>query len=388
MAVELPYWRLSGFYLFYFALLGGTAPFYALYFDHLGFSAARIGELVAIPMLMRCIAPNLWGWLGDTSGRRLAIVRLGALGTLLCFAGIFISQTYAWLALVMALHMFFWHAVLPQFEVITLAHLKERAARYSEIRLWGSIGFILTVVGFGQLFERVSLDLYPVALILIMLGIVISSCWVPNARPVARPDFAESGGFVQQLRRPGVLAFYLSVGLMQLSNGPYYTFLSLHLESLGYSRGMIGLLWALGVVAEILLFLLMARLLTRFSLRTVLLASFLITALRWLLLGNLADQLWILLIAQLMHAATFGAFHAASIHFIQRSFGPQQQGQGQALYASLSGVGGALGALYAGYSWTTLGPAWTFNIASVAVLLAALCIVLGFKDHRLLEPRA
>ena len=75
MSTALPYWRLSGFYFFYFSLLGATAPFLALYFDHLGFSAARIGELIAIPMLMRCIAPNIWGWLGDYSGRRLAIVR-------------------------------------------------------------------------------------------------------------------------------------------------------------------------------------------------------------------------------------------------------------------------------------------------------------------------
>lgn len=370
----LPYWRLSGFYFFYFALLGGTAPFLALYFDHLGFSPARIGELIAIPMLMRCLAPNLWGWLGDHTGQRLLIVRFGALCTLVCFAGIFFSQSYAWLALIMATHAFFWHAVLPQFEVITLAHLREQAARYSQIRLWGSIGFIVAVVGLGLLFEWLSLDAYPAALLLIMAGIVASSFWVPNAQPQQRPSTPEQGGFLRQLRRPGILAFYVSVGLMQLSNGPYYTFLTLHLEGVGYSRGAIGLFWALGVVAEILLFLVMARLLQRYSLRAVLLASFLITAVRWLLLGNLAQYLPVLLLAQCMHAATFGAFHAACIHFVQRSFADRQQGQGQALYASLAGIGGAFGALYAGYSWKGLGPAWTFAIASLVALLAAFII--------------
>jgi len=370
----LPYWRLSGFYFFYFALLGGTAPFLALYFDHLGFSPARIGELIAIPMLMRCLAPNLWGWLGDHTGQRLLIVRFGALCTLVCFAGIFFSQSYAWLALIMATHAFFWHAVLPQFEVITLAHLREQAARYSQIRLWGSIGFIVAVVGLGLLFEWLSLDAYPAALLVIMAGIVVSSFWVPNAQPVLRPSTLESEGFVRQLRRPGILAFYVCVGLMQLSNGPYYTFLTLHLEGVGYSRGAIGLFWALGVVAEILLFLVMARLLQRYSLRAVLLASFLITAVRWLLLGSLPQYLPVLLLAQCMHAATFGAFHAACIHFVQRSFADRQQGQAQALYVSLAGIGGALGALYAGYSWKGLGPAWTFAIASLVALLAAFVI--------------
>jgi MFS transporter, PPP family, 3-phenylpropionic acid transporter len=374
MTAPLPYWRLSGFYFFYFALLGGTAPFLALYFDHLGFAPARIGELIAIPMLMRCLAPNLWGWLGDHTGQRLLIVRFGALCTLVCFAGIFFSQSYAWLALIMATHAFFWHAVLPQFEVITLAHLREQAARYSQIRLWGSIGFIVAVVGLGLLFEWLSLDAYPAALLVIMAGIVASSFWVPNAQPVLRPSTPESAGFLRQLRRPGILAFYLSVGLMQLSNGPYYTFLTLHLEGIGYSRGAIGLFWALGVVAEILLFLVMARLLQRYSLRAVLLASFLITAVRWLLLGNLAQYLPVLLLAQCMHAATFGAFHAACIHFVQRSFADRQQGQAQALYVSLAGIGGALGALYAGYSWKSLGPAWTFAIASLVALLAAFII--------------
>ena len=368
----LPYWRLSSFYLFYFALLGSTAPFLALYFDHLGFPSARIGELVAIPMLMRCIAPNIWGWLGDYTGRRLAIVRLGAICTLGCFSLILVDNSYAWLAMVMALHAFFWHAVLPQFEAITLGHLQGQTARYSQIRLWGSIGFILTVVGLGRLFEWFSLDRYPEALLVIMVGIVASSWWVPNAQPVTTSQRAQGEGFMKQLFSPGVLAFYICVALMQLSHGPYYTFLTLHLEHLGYSRGIIGMLWAIGVVAEVLMFLAMSRILQRFSVRNVLIVSFALAALRWLLLGTLADHLPVLVFAQLLHAATFGSFHAAAIHFLQRSFGPRQQGQGQALYAALSGTGGAMGALYAGYAWNSLGPGWTFAIASFAALVAAL----------------
>ncbi|MCI0916315.1 MFS transporter [Pseudomonas stutzeri] len=382
MTASLPYWRLSGFYFFYFALLGSAAPFLGLYFDHLGFSAARIGELVAIPMLMRCVAPNLWGWLGDATGQRLMIVRLGAVCTLLSFGLIFYGKSYAWLALVMALHAFFWHAVLPQFEVITLAHLRERASRYSQIRLWGSIGFIVAVVGLGALFERLGLDVYPVAVMAVMGGIVISSVWVPDAVPEQRPELDGQGGFLRQLCRPGVLAFFVSVGLMQVSHGPYYTFFSIHLEALGYGRSTIGMLWALGVVAEILLFLVMAALLARFSLRQILLASFALAAIRWLLLGTLADHLGVLLVAQLMHAATFGSFHAAAIHFVQRSFGHRQQGQGQALYATLAGIGGALGALYSGYSWASLGPLWTFAIASLAALAAAVIIAIPQQENR------
>ena len=379
--MTLPYWRLSGFYFFYFALLGGTAPFMALYYNHLGFSPARIGELIAIPMLTRFVAPSLWGWLGDVTGQRLLIVRIGAVCTLLTFALILFDKSFAWLAMVMALHAFFWHAVLPQFEVITLAHLRDQTARYSRVRLWGSIGFILTVIGLGWLFERLSLAAYPFALLVIMAGIIAASAWVPNAEPQLRSEVPGQGGFLKQLWRRDVLAFFLCVALMQLSHGPYYTFISIHLESLGYPRGLIGQLWALGVVAEILVFLGMARLLERFSLRRVLAASFLLAALRWLLLGFLAEHFWVLLLAQVMHAATFGSFHAAAVHFVQRSFGFRQQGQGQALYATLSGLGGAGGALYAGYSWNSLGPGATFTLASLAALSAAVIILRVHKEQ-------
>ena len=95
-----------------------------------------------------------------------------------------------------------------------------------------------------------------------------------------------------------------------------------------------------------------------------------------------AISLGVLLFAQLLHAATFGSFHAAAIHFVQRSFGPNQQGQGQALYAALAGTGGALGALYAGYSWESLGATWTFAIASLVALAAAFIIAIRLHEER------
>lgn len=378
MQTALPYWRLSGFYFFYFALLGAIAPFMALYFDHLGFSAARIGELIAIPMLMRCLAPNLWAWLADRTQQRLAIVRFGAICTLLSFALIFISKSFAWLALIMVLHAFFWHAILAQFEVITLAHLNTQSERYSQLRLWGSVGFMLVVIGFGYLFDRVGLEYYPWAILLVMAGIVLSSFWVP-----AQPERIESSVAqepVQRLKKTPVrpiVVFLVGVTLMLFSHGPYYTFLTLHLIDLGYSRAVIGWLWALGVLAEIGLFVIMPWLLRRVRLKQIILISLLLAALRWWLLAFYADSLLMLLFIQVLHAATFGSFHAAAIHFVQRYFPAHKQGQGQGLYVSFSGVGGALGALYAGYAWQTLGSSYTFALASAVALLAALIVLFG-----------
>lgn len=178
----------------------------------------------------------------------------------------------------------------------------------------------------------------------------------------------------------GVPAFFLCVVLMQASHGPYYTFLTIHLENLGYPRGTIGLIWALGVVAEIGVFMVMARILDRFSLRRVLMFSMLLAAVRWLLMGYLAQELFVLLTAQLLHAASFGCFHSAAVHFVQRAFGIRHLGRGQASYATVSGMGGALGALYAGYSWSALGAGPTFLIASTGAALAAFIIAKRLKE--------
>lgn len=380
----MPYWRLSNFYFFYFALLGAVAPFMPLYLEYLGFTPARIGELLALPMLMRCLAPNLWGWLGDRTGQRLLIVRWGALLTLLGFALIFIRQDYLWLVLVMLLHAFFWHAILPQFEVLTFGHLKQQPERYSRVRLWGSVGFIVTVVLMGQVFDRDGLGSYPVLVCLIMLGILASSLWVPAAaeKTASHMDAGPVQGIRAIVRRRPVWVFYLGVMLMQVSHGPYYSFLSIYLGELGYSRTLTGWLWSLGVLAEIVLFLLMPRILTRFSVRQVLLASFVLAALRWLMLGHLADSIGWLVLIQLLHAATFGSFHTGAMQFVQQQFPRGRQGMGQALYVSLSGVGAAIGALYAGYLWQPAGPALTFAVASAAAAVAAGISIFGLKGEQ------
>src|SRR5690606_2256637 len=169
---------------------------------------------------------------------------------------------------------------------------------YSRIRLWGRTGFSVAGDGLGGRFGWLSLDSFPRAMLLIMLAIVVTAWRVPDAAPAPASETAVQDGFWKLLWKPGVPAFFLCVVLMQSSHGPYYTFLTIHLENLGYARGTIGLIWAMGVVAEIGVFMVMARILDRFSLRRVLMFSMLLAALRWLLMGYLAQELFVLLFAQ------------------------------------------------------------------------------------------
>ncbi len=360
------YWRLSSFYLFYFALLGAIVPFLSLYLKSEGFDEMAIGTLMAVLMGTRIIAPNLWGWLADHTGQRIRIIRVGALLTLLVFSGAFWAETFWHWALLLFGFSFFWNAVLPQFEVLTLHALGDDLHRYSRIRLWGSIGFIAAVVGLGWLFDWLDVTALVPVMWGLMLLVWLASLLVdqPDTTPV-HDDHAQ--GLWQILKRPEVLSFFGVCLLIQLSHAPYYSFYSIYMSEQGYDNIQIGMLWALGVVAEVLLFLVMPRLLGWTGLRSMVLIGMLVCTLRWLMIAWLPDQLWAVLIAQLFHAVTFGCLHAAGIALVHQFFPASTQGQGQALYSSLGfGVGGALGAFLSGWTWNQFDGSVMFLFAAAA----------------------
>jgi PPP family 3-phenylpropionic acid transporter len=377
---SLPYWRLSGFYFFYFACLGVLVPYWSLYLQWEGFSASQIGELTAILLLSRVIAPNLWGWIADHRGQRMRLVRFVSLMSVICFAGIFISQSYFWVALTLLLFSFFWNASLPQFEVTTLHHLGQHSHHYSKIRVWGSIGFIVIVMLLGYLLETHSPSIIPIALLLSTIGIWLISLSVPES--ASRHLSLSQLSLKQLLRRPSVLAFLGMCFLAQLSHGPYYTFYTLYLEQFDYSRRLIGQMWAIGVIAEVVIFLFMHRWLPRFGLKIVLMASMLLSGIRWCLIAFFSEHLAILIVAQLLHAASYGTYHAAAIAWVHRHFIGNTEGRGQALYSSISfGAGGAIGSLLSGYLWDSPGASWTFILAAAVSVVAFFITWIGLKEY-------
>jgi PPP family 3-phenylpropionic acid transporter len=271
----------------------------------------------------------------------------------------------------MLLFSFFWHASLPLLEVFVMRHTASRPGAYGRVRLWGSIGFIVAVTALGPVIDvRGTWWVLP-ALLTTMLGIWLFSLTLPESEMKGAVEHA--GPFRQALLRPEVFAFLLACLLMQISHGPYYTFYSIYLEGYGYSKTLIGLLWAFAVLCEIGVFLVMQRMLAHVALRAVLIASFFLAAVRWLLIGHYPESLAVLVLAQTLHAATFGSFHATAMQLVHRFFTGKHQHRGQAIYGSLSfGIGGAVGSFYSGHTWVTLGPTVTFNIAAASAGLAFL----------------
>ncbi|WP_320159558.1 MFS transporter [Marinobacter sp. DY40_1A1] len=364
------YWRLSNLYFWFFALLGGLLPYWSLYLQEQGFSYLQIATLMATIQLTKIVAPSLWGHLGDKAGQRVRLVRLGAITGSLFFAGVFLEPGFYGLLLVMLAFTFFWNAILPLYEVITLRSLGEHRDKYGKVRLWGSVGFIGAVAGVGLILEWVSIQWLPWLLVPVFIGIVVSVFLLPAEQGERKPP-APKGSLRAIVAHPAVVAFFLMNFLLQVSHGAYYTFFSIHLEQHGYGNLAIGLLWSLGVISEIGLFLIMHRLTRHFTVRQIVIGSLVLTMIRWVLIAELTDLLPVLLFAQLLHAASYGALHAVSVQYVQGFFGKHHHGQGQALYSGLTfGAGGALGAWLSGVLVEGFSTSVAFWGGAVAMAIA------------------
>lgn len=381
VASSVPVRQLSLFYALYFSLLGCIAPYWGLYLQQRSFSAQDIGLLMGGFGLVRILAPNIWAALSHRFRSPLQMVRLAGVMTLICFSFIWLAQSRSAVLLVMVSYGFFWAAMLPQYEAITMQALNNQIGAYSRIRVWGSVGFILLVLCAGVLFDYFSVALLPVLMFLLMLAVVINSLTLKSS--AVSSDSHDAGvSFREKIISWPVISFIVMTVLLQISHGPYYTFFSIWLEAHHYASWQIGVLWAAGVTAEVILFWQFHRLVNLFSLQMWCIVSLLLTALRWVLVALYPENALILLLAQFTHAFSFGAMHVVAMRYVQNFFPGSLQGKGQALYSSVGfGLGGAAGAWLSGMLWQEAGGQGVFLLASVAAAAALLIAWVGLRSE-------
>lgn len=372
--MQLPYWRLSAFYFAYFAFVGAFTPYWTLYLQSLAFSAFQIAVLMSLFQVARIFAPSLWGWLADHLGRRVKIIQWLAVLSTVSYFGVFAGESYPWLFAVMLLLSFFWSASLPLIETVTLGHLGDQFDRYGHIRMWGSIGFILAVIGLGYLLDYFSIRIMLWFVFAMMLGVLIFSRNIPEPKII--PHHTDDSSIWTIMRQPEVLALLAACFMMAAAHGVYYTFYSIYLVDHGYTKGQVGWLWALGVICEILIFLWMPKLTKLFGLKRILVMSLFIAFVRFNLIGWAVEWWWIVLFAQILHAATFGSYHASAVALTHRYFKGKHQSKGQGLYTGVSyGMGGTFGGLVSGYAWESFGSSWTFGLSGAFALIGCVLFI-------------
>lgn len=375
-------------YLCYFIVTGGWIAFWPLWLKNEGFNSQTIGLITSAILATKIFAPAGWGYFADKQSRHLFYLRLSGIAALISFSAIFLRQDLYWLLLVVFGFSFFWNAMMPQLEVLTFDALikNNEPARYTQVRVWGSIGFMLSVIGLGYLFDLIAIAWLPHVLFASLGILFLASLLLPNAK-VSKPEAHTKGlSIFSTIKQPAVFSFFLVCFFLQLAFGSYYTFFSVYLEDLGYGRKTIGYLWTAGVLAEVILYIFMAKVFARFSLRAVLCFSLAVTVVRWLLIGYLAQHFYILLFAQMTHALSFGAYHAVGVALIRRFFAGGNEGVGMGLYSGISfGLGGTLGAYISGQIWD-YSPQVTFTFAAAMTLIAFLIAFFGVKGNTVSAP--
>jgi len=374
------YSRLSSFYFSYYFFVGLFVPYWGIYLTSLSFSALQIGALLSLFQISRIFAPNFLGWIADRSGEYIKWIKISSFFGFILFIGIFWANSFLSIFLIMMAMSIFTSSTLPLAESLTLAHLKANKAdsKYSHIRLWGSIGFIVAAILLGIMIDSIGERSLIYALLLTQLVIFLLAFILPTKKVIFLPKKKRSIWPI--LKKREVVVLLLSCALMVSSHGLLYNFYSIFLEQQGYSGTTIGLLWAVGVIFEIIIFLLMPRILNKFTLKAVLLISLGFAVIRFFLIGAYVDSMILLFIAQVMHAATFGSFHVASIQLIAHFFYNEHQARGQSLYNSITyGVGGAIGGLGGGYMIEYSGMANTFMLSAILPFLGFMVLILGLK---------
>lgn len=382
----------------YFASIGFFTTYAPLWFKELGYSALAIGVISSLQSWTRVFVPYAWGWLADHTGRRVRLLRVAALCSLVFGSLLLPAHGWGWLPLCVFLLFLCNGGVVPLSESALARFLHTESGmdtqRYGRIRVWGSIGFILSVTLAGFLLEHVGIDAFPALVSLLLVGLCVAVARLPSRVDAQTEVLQESGSVWTVLRQPRVAWFFAAVFFTVLGHTSLYTFLSLYLDDLGYGKSVVGLVWAVSVAAEIAFFWVGAKWSGRMQPARWLWWAAVLSVLRFGSTAAFGDVLMVLVAAQLLHAVTFAAQHAACTAQLGEFFPARLRGRGQALYAVLGyGISGVIGGLGGGFLTQHLGFEAVFWAATGSALLAVACAARlqhhlrhDLRQHPLGEP--
>jgi PPP family 3-phenylpropionic acid transporter len=361
----------------YFTTAGLFNPYAPLWFKELGLSTLAIGTITSLQAWTRVVPPYAWGWLGDHTGRRVDIMRWTSLGCVVSSLALFTVTGY-WGAALATLLLFGFNSALMPMHDAALGRLlaTERgfdAGRYGRVRMWGSIGFIITVVTCGALLDATGVGLFPWLVVLFNGVMLLAVLRLPRLRtPVVQGE--PTPPVLPMLRQPEVAWFFASAFFTVTGHGVLYAFFSLYLVSLGWGKATVGALWALAAVVEVLFFWRQGGWFHRLSLHRWLEIAAGVSVLRFALMAMIGWMPALVLVAQPLHAITFAAHHATCIAMVHRLFPDRLRGRGQALYTVLGyGLSGVVAGIGGGWLIDRWGYAAAFWAASGAAVLAWVC---------------
>lgn len=362
--------RMSVFFAALFLIYGVHLPYLPVWLDWRGFTASEIGIITAAPFFVRLlVTPAIALYADQWDGHRGFIIGLAwtaaASGMLLAVAPGFWPVLLA--AVVFALAI---TSIMPLTETIAVGGVRNGGLDYGRMRLWGSLAFIVATFAGGAVIERAGAGVGVLMMLTGSMLTVVAAHALPRPATVSPPPqrtvrFPDLGLARRLMGSPVFIAFLVAVGAIQGAHATFYTFGALHWQNQGISSAMVGLLWTIGVAAEIALFAYSGWVMQRFWATSLLILGAATAVVRWSVMAW-DPPLWLLLPLQVMHGATYGATHLGAIHFISRAIPEDATGTAQAIYATVAaGIGMGVATLIAGSLYAHSG---ALAYAAMAVL--------------------
>lgn len=368
-----PYWRLSALYFCYFSVFGVFVPYTNRFFSLFGWNPADVAQLIAAVMAAQFVGPFTLAKIGDVTGRRMQLMRwtvILLLASMVVAALAPSSKPVVLLAGVMfGLSI---SAALPQLEATTLHYLGDRQQDYGRVRLWGSMGFAIMALTVGQLMAVFGYLVF-VGLMLFFAVLMWLMTWTLAQQVEADPHSdTPVVPVMHTLKQPVIILLLLTAMFWQFSFAAYNTFFDGLLLDNNYPDWGSGVAIFVGVIAEVAMFMVVAKLFDRIGVLPMLVIALVLTSLRWSAIVWVMPWLPLQIGLQSLHAFSYGLTHAAFIYLIGVYFHRSQQVRGQAIYqASSTGAGLIAGNLLAGQLIVWFSMETAFYLAGVAAAIAA-----------------
>ncbi|MBS27968.1 MAG: 3-phenylpropionate MFS transporter [Alphaproteobacteria bacterium] len=367
--------RFALFYGAVFFVVGVFLPFWPIWLQSRGLTPEHIGIVLAVSPWLRVLVDPIITRSVDRTGRgRIMLVSAAAI-SLVAFLGFNFAHSFWLILLITIVYAPFFHALIPLGDAQTMAAARRYGLDYGQIRLWGSVTFIIATLAVGELVTGRDPDLIWLVIFVSLFVVLLTTLLLRDqTSPRGQARWSEILGFV---REPRFFGFIFAASAVQASHAVLNGFSGIHWKASGYSELTVGLLWGGGVVAEIALFAASGAVVARLGPSRLLLLGAGAALIRWLILAETVE-LPGLVVAQALHGFTFGATYLATMHFISRHAPEGLKTSAQGAYASVSGVIMGLTLIAAGDLYGSFGGG-AFHAMAV---ISALALLIAFVSTR------
>ncbi|MFA7429501.1 MAG: MFS transporter [Rhodospirillaceae bacterium] len=356
---------LSVFYGALFTVIGLQLPYWPVWLEGRGMGPEAIGILIGAAYWGKVATNPSIGQFVDAHGRRKAVMVALAVVASACFALFTVIDGFWGLLVLSVLGWSLFAGLMPLSETVTMGLTARGLLDYGRVRLWGSLTFIAAAMLGGWVLERSTTTEVILWMVLAGMGISTLAVFAVPGVPAERRRGARLP-FRALFRNRAYILFLATASLTQVSHTVYYAFATLHWRDAGLSGGTIGMLWAIGVIAEVVLFAYSGRVLARVGPERLLAIGAIAGVVRWSVLAATTDAV-LLAPVQILHAATFGCTHLGAMHFIARRVIPGLNGRAQATYSSVAmGLAPGIGLLATGPLYSNFGGLAFLAAAAVA----------------------